>query len=310
MKKLILSITALCAVYLSNAQSPAPVPNGGMETWGQNATLNEPQEPTGWVSANVFCSALLGGTANPVSVTQLTPAFTGSFSAQIKTVHLTTNPAYPSLSDTLGVLVLGAIKPATPYLVSGAPYTSKPLTFSFESMYTPMGTDSAYFTISLTKWTGTSRTIVTSNAAQILPSATWTSNTVTLNYLNTTTIPDTLIINFTASSYKRGNARPGSVLDLDALAFSGINGIAEYSNNVSFNAYPNPANSILNLVTDARQIESVNVYDITGKSVDAIKITADHTQLNTSAYASGLYFYSAVSKSGEAVARGKFTVSR
>jgi hypothetical protein len=309
MKKLLLPLAVLAAAFSINAQTqPA---NGGMETWG--ATYSEPQEPTNWVSANILASPLLTApnpNNNPTSVTQYTPAFAGSFSAQIKTVVLTYNPAYPSLPDTMGALILGAVTTSTPYLLAGHPYTDRPNTFMFESMYTPVSDDSAWVYVQLSKWSGSSRTIIAQNIANIPVSGSFSAQSFVLSYLDMTTVPDTLQISFYSSKARRHGMRPGSILVVDGIGFSGFMGINEYKNDVKFNTYPNPAGAVLNISTDSRKVDVLNIYDITGKAVDAFAVTADRTQLNTGSYAPGMYFYCAANKAGEIVARGKFNVTR
>ncbi len=316
MKKLILSMTVFAAVYTINAQTQPP--NAGMENWS-SSPLNEPKDPTGWVSENVLASALLTFPAtntNPTSVTQdnVAPApFAGSFSAKIVTVVTTTNPGYPSIPDTSGSLFLGSVSTTSPYVFPGLAYTDKPMTFSFQSAYVPSGADVASVSVRLTKWntatTPASRTTISQDLVVIPASATFMPNSFNLTYLNTTTFPDTLQIMFNACG-TRNMAKPGSTLIIDQLAFTGISGIQEYKNNVRFSTYPNPANSILNLVTDSKQVENLSVYDITGRVIETMKITSDRTVLNTSSYTAGIYFYSAVNNQGEIVARGKFNVIR
>jgi hypothetical protein len=315
MKKSILTLAALGVACMIQAQTPAQPPNAGMETWG--SALNEPKEPTGWVSENALASPVLtfpNPNPNPTSVTQdnTAPApFAGLYSAKITTVVVTTNPGYPTIPDTVGYLILGSVKTSPPYLIPGAPYTSKPLTFTFESMYTPVGGDAAGVSVQLSKWDATttppSRIVIATAVSVIAPSSVFTLNSLNLTYLNQTAVPDTLQLSFSSSATRSG-ARPGSELVLDGLAFTGINGIQEYKNAVSFNAYPNPASSEINLVTSSKEVSLVNVYDITGRELEALKITSDHTVLNTASYTTGIYFYSATNSKGEILARGKFNV--
>jgi hypothetical protein len=315
MKKSILTLAAIGVAYILQAQTPAQPPNAGMEQWG--SALNEPKEPTSWVSENALASPLLtfpNPNPNPTSVTQdnTAPApFAGVYSAKITTVVVTSNPGYPTIPDTVGYLILGSVKTSAPFLIPGAPYTSKPLTFSFESMYSPVGGDASGVSVQLSKWdpttTPASRIIIATAVSVIAPSSTFTLNNLNLTYLNQTAVPDTLQLSFSSSATRSG-ARPGSALVLDGLAFTGINGIQEYKNSVSFSAYPNPANSEINLVTSSKEVSLVNVYDITGRQIEALKITSDRTLLNTSSYTTGIYFYSASNNKGEIMARGKFNV--
>ncbi|HXC05329.1 MAG TPA: T9SS type A sorting domain-containing protein [Bacteroidia bacterium] len=313
MKKGVLSILILGIAVLAKAQSPAAQPpNAGMEVWGSNPTLNEPQEPTGWVSENVFCSAFIGPT-NPVSVTQYAPAFAGSHAAQIKTVVIpppsSNNPAYPTIPDTVGELVLGTVQISSPYLLAGAAYTDKPMTFTFQSKYTAVGLDSAYVVIRLSQYSGGVRNIIALNAVNIPPSAAYTAQSFNLTYFNSGIFPDSLAIAF-YSSYHRKDARANSVLVIDSLHFSGTVGIEEYQNLVHFNTYPNPAHSVLNITTDAKLVDHVSVCDLSGRLVENVRISSDYTVLNTSNYPAGMYMYNAINKEGVIQARGKFSVTK
>jgi hypothetical protein len=314
MKKTILTFIALGAVYLVQAQTPTQPPTAGMETWASDPTFREPKDPVGWVSTNALASPLLtfpNPNPNPTSVTQdsVTP-FSGKYSAKITSVKMTTNPAYPSVPDTVGNLLLGSIKASAPFLISGIPYTDKPVSFSFQYKYAPVGPDAAGVFVQLSKWSTVApagRIIIASGVAPLPATSTYSPISFSLNYLNTTTFPDTLQIAY-SSSYVRANARPGSVLEVDGLAFTGISGIQEYKNTVRFSAYPNPANAEINLLTDSKEVSLVSICDITGRQIDAIKVISDHTVLNTGSYTNGIYIYSAMNAKGEIIARGKFNV--
>jgi hypothetical protein len=315
MKKILLSITALSTAFLVSAQAPMVVPNGTMEAW--SSAIGEPQGPTSWVTANVFAAPAISA-SNPTSCTQYTPPFSGTFAAQIKTVVLTTNPAYPGIPDTAGVMMLGKVVFTTPYLLAGVPYTDRPNALSFASIYTPVGADSAFVAVSLTKWDAVNavRKVIAQNYNDIGPSTGYNFQSISLTYVDMVTIPDTLQLAFYSSFASSGSkairakARPGSTLVVDGVTLSGFMGIQEYKNVVSVSSYPNPASTVLNLVTDSRKVDFLNVYDITGQLVDKLAISNDHTLLNTAVYSPGIYIYCAVNRGGETLARGKFNVAR
>lgn len=82
------------------------------------------------------------------------------------------------------------------------------------------------------------------------------------------------------------------------------------SQSITIQLYPNPANSLVNLVTEnAPSANLVSVFDITGKLVEKQYLIEGKVKLNTSEYQSGLYIYSISSKSGETLKTGKFTVT-
>jgi hypothetical protein len=82
------------------------------------------------------------------------------------------------------------------------------------------------------------------------------------------------------------------------------------SQSITIQLYPNPASSIVNLVTEnAPSANLVSVFDITGKLVEKQFLIEGKVKFNTSDYQSGLYIYSISSKTGETLKTGKFTVS-
>lgn len=82
------------------------------------------------------------------------------------------------------------------------------------------------------------------------------------------------------------------------------------SQSIIIQLYPNPANSVVNLVTEnAPSANLVSVFDITGKLIERQQLTEGKVKFNTSDYQSGLYIYSISSKTGETLKTGKFTVS-
>lgn len=304
MKKIALSLIA--AGFATCAMAQMQPPNAGMEAWSQ--VVNEPQDPTGWISANVF---YLFSSTNPTSVVQAgTPDnYQGTYSAKITTVKLASNPAPGTIPDTIGYLLNGSVTFTSPYLHPGSPYTSRPQTLAFASKYMPVGGDSAYVDVILTKWTGTSRTIISTTHHGILNNPAYVVQNVTLNYQNAVLFPDTMTITFNASGGLTHH-HLGSVLYVDALAFSGSNGIEEYANSVGFSVYPNPAVSEITLMTDARKVSVVTISDMAGRVIESLKVTNDRTHVMTDTYSKGMYIYQALNSQGDLVARGKFSVVR
>jgi hypothetical protein len=305
MKKLLFTLFALGTVAYANAQ--AQPPNPGMEAW--SSVFTEPQDPTNWISANVF---YVYSSTNPTSVFQApTPNnYQGTYSAKITTVKLASNPAPGNIPDTIGYLLNGTVGFSSPYLKPGSPYVSRPQTLTFAAKYTPaVAGDSAYVDVALTKWNGSSRTTIASNHQGIITSATYIVQNVSINYQSATLFPDTMIITFNSSGGLH-NHHLGSALWVDALAFSGTNGIEEYTNAVGFSTFPNPAVSEMTILTEAKKVSFVNVYDMTGRQIEVIKVTGDHTTVNTESYNKGMYIYQAMNSEGAIMARGKFNVVR
>ncbi|MCW3103091.1 MAG: hypothetical protein JWO09_1531 [Bacteroidetes bacterium] len=87
-------------------------------------------------------------------------------------------------------------------------------------------------------------------------------------------------------------------------------GINEYTSAMSVDVYPNPAQEAVNFMVDSRLAASVQIFDITGRKVDAFGITSDLTTINTSAYANGTYTYVVSGKDAAVLTRGKFSVAK
>jgi hypothetical protein len=310
MKKQLLTVLAAASVSLT-AMAQAYIPNAGFETWG--STAGEDQQPTGWISYNVFTFSLIDVTnQNPTSVTQATgvDAYQGTYSAKITTGTLVNNPDAANIPNTAGVLMTGAVQFNSPYMRSGYGTNQRPQMFSYACKYTPVSGDSAYALVVLTHWNGSGRDTIAAGL-DYLPTAvaSYTVRNITLTYnaAFSNAQPDTCLILFSASATA---AHDGSTLYVDALSFTGYVGIDEASASNGVDVYPNPASTLVNFdVTDA-DAAMVAVYDMTGREVKRVNIFNKKGSLDASAMASGMYTYSILNDKGAVVSRGKFTVGQ
>jgi len=94
---------------------------------------------------------------------------------------------------------------------------------------------------------------------------------------------------------------------LPSLPTVGINEATEVS---AVNVYPNPAQNVVTFLVDATKAQSIQVYDITGKVIDAYPVSVNNPQIDLTSFASGIYSYSVVGKNGVVLNRGKFTVAK
>lgn len=85
-------------------------------------------------------------------------------------------------------------------------------------------------------------------------------------------------------------------------------GINELENNDVARVYPNPAKTLLTMQFSSVQTGYAIVLDVTGKQMDKIDINNSKAELNTSAYANGLYLYQVFDKQGTVMCNGKFSV--
>jgi hypothetical protein len=166
------------------------------------------------------------GGPGPVTCDTVLDCMQGKYAARVtsKNFHLMEGvdifiPGY------IGASVLD-IPNATIHL--GKPYTLKPLKLQGYYKYAPVGSDSALIQVALTRWnTGTNSrdTIVNDLIVVKNPVSSYLFLDHTLNYVNTTLTPDTLVLIFAASGGIDFNdlqgcaGEIGSVLWVDDLKF-------------------------------------------------------------------------------------------
>jgi hypothetical protein len=96
------------------------------------------------------------------------------------------------------------------------------------------------------------------------------------------------------------NTAVTSIVLLSSIAASGIQ--------TPISVYPNPASSSITIAVDKSMIGSnAIITDITGRKMAAVQLSTQHSQLNTSYFASGVYFVK-VQLPDETVAVRKFMV--
>lgn len=310
MKKILLSTIAVAALAVAgNAQ--AYIPNSGFESWGNS--FGEDQQPSSWISYNVFTSPLVpGGSSNPTSVTQAgTPDnYQGNYSARIETVTLVSNPDTTNIPATAGALFTGSIALASPYMFPGYGSQQRPQSMSYACKYTPMSGDSAFALVAVTHWNGATRDTI-AFGYDIFSTAitTYQVRNITLVYdpTYTNTIPDSIVVMFSSSSLI--NPQPGSVLFVDALAFSGYVGINENTQLNGVSVYPNPASTFTQFEVTADNAEQVVVYDMTGREVARENFYGKTARVHSAELANGSYTYSVVGEGNEVITRGQFAVA-
>ncbi len=73
-------------------------------------------------------------------------------------------------------------------------------------------------------------------------------------------------------------------------------------------AYPNPATSQISFRYSAQNAQNIFVYDMAGRQIGQAEMKSGMATLNTSAFASGIYFYHVTDKSGNVLDNGKFSI--
>ncbi|MDF2437458.1 MAG: hypothetical protein K0Q95_1834 [Bacteroidota bacterium] len=302
MKKLLLSIcSAMILVSAGNAQAPSY----NMESW-QNVQFGTVQDPVGWASFNILVA---GGMQQSVYKETTPPLFQGTASAKIVTREIT-GVAVPGY-DTVGLLILGKITAFPSQSIKyGINYTGRPATVNFATQYVPVGLDTGWVLVQLTKWNSTNGradTIASGKFQTSTNSTVWTQRVVNMNYVSNTISPDTLKIYCSSSSLHR--PKLGSTLWVDDFTFNGwvsTNDIDGVINNVS--VFPNPANNSLSLECSVDS-KFVEVSDIAGRKVGTYQMNGNKTVINTSEFSKGLYIYQVTDSNNKVLNRGKFEVA-
>ena len=315
MKKIALSLFSFIAVSSAFAQ----IPNNGMESWG--STIGQPQEPMSYVSANVLVNFLLPG--NVTSVTQGTgaDAHSGTYSAKITTVKVTSNPSPGQFPDTLGILLLGVVNITPLGLKAGTPWTTRLSSVDFFYKYTSVNNDNGAMIGYLTKWNGVTRDTIAA-AAYPINSTTSTFSQASAPFLYDgafpgTTMPDSLHVYFLSSArpwlnsaFVPNPAQVGSILWIDDATVTTVGLKETFKLGTQAKIYPNPSTNYFNISVANEDAVIAEIFDVTGKKITSATMFDSKVRINTENLNEGLYIYSVKDKNNKVIATGKINVSK
>ncbi|RYD77951.1 MAG: T9SS type A sorting domain-containing protein [Sphingobacteriales bacterium] len=306
-KVLLVLIAAACSIFTAQAQTPSPIPNGGLENW--EGTGNN-MKPVGW-------DTLSGKTSRMSQVTY-------TINGQNKTVMAKQGTYFAAVStDTFrqdGQLF------ANPGVAGPRfPYTSRPNYYSMQFGYlTGLSTERFFILINLTKWnTTTDRrdTILTKvaflNQTGAFEPFRLLSVKLTDDYISTDA-PDTASIYFISAGGPQYGI--GTTLLIDDMRFSngdpiGVQETADGSTMKSaVNVYPNPMSQFTNInysVSERANVKLV-ITDITGREVSnlvsEIKAAGNYTEkFDRNGLKAGVYLYRL--QAGSQVKTGKIIIA-
>ncbi len=287
-------------ISISKAQ-----PNGGFEDWTNEFSYENPDH---WQTFN-FLSLL--SPPNPLSAFKAVgiDKHSGNYALKIKTVFLNNKPSQIVIGDSAGAIFTGKINYSPPSRTYGFPYTGRPENLEFWFKYAPIGTDAAGAGIMLLKWNGSGHDTIATGAVGLLATSTYTLSQAPLQY-NTTGLPDTAIIIFTASN-DSVLARVGSTLFIDDVLFTGWVGVDEQKlNSDNVKIFPNPATDNVTILVEIKDADNVRIFDASGKSAGIYKIQNYATNVNTSLFAAGIYCFEIRNKKNKIITTGKFNVTK
>ncbi len=276
-------------------------PNGGFENW---SNVNGYQDPDNWQTLN-FLSLF----SNPISAFKATgiDKHSGNYALKIKSIYLNNNPVSQAIPDTIGNVFTGKIIQSPPSIKLGIPYTGRPEKLEFWSKYIPVGADRGEVSIRLQKWSGTSSDTIAYGSIIVDNNSSYSLSQINLDYYSTA-LPDTVVITF-ASSYRTSEARVGSTLFIDDVAFTGWVGIDQpVQNTDKVKIFPNPARNNLSINVYIEEAENIQVLDALGKVAGVCKIQNYNASINTGTLAEGNYFFEIRDKQNRTLTKGKFNV--
>lgn len=291
MKKIVLAFAAaLVGIGFGYSQS---IPNAGFETWNNVGTY---EDPDNWVTINLFSAFGL-----PVTVSKSVDAHSGTYAVLMETVEGTGGDTLPGfiMSGTGNFLSS----------VQAVAFSARPARMQFYYKGGPATNDTAYVGLSLTKWdSGTNQQIQVGVAGYEVTSVAnnYTLVDLTIDYA-TTDVPDTIMV-FATSSNSAVNI-PGSNLYLDDVSFvmSGV-GLTETHPNQSL-VFPNPANETLSIRLNGIEANSIEIFDMYGRSVQEIEFNALTSDISIKHLKAGNYSYR-LKNNTVPVSVGKFAILR
>lgn len=285
MKTTLLFLLAAAGLpLLAQAQTPAPLVNGNLETW---SARNGVEAPTGWLTIDdALADAGFPPLLAPRTVTKSSDAHGGSFAAQLQNVELALRPGttarrLPVLrgmpqrmlvhrrdeaeADLPGLLLKGSINEDGDLV--GMPYTGRPASLRFWYKLTgpSAAADSAFAGMVLTR-----ESEELADAGVVLdPQSTYTLVDIPLTY-RSAQMPDSIQLLISAGN--AGRVSTTSRLFVDDVQLVGtITGTSSAAAAAALLVYPNPSTSgefsLASLTNASLSTAPFTVTDATGRLV-------------------------------------------
>ena len=254
MKKFIVLLALTPLFYVAKGQDT--ITNPGFERW---TNFGSYEDPDTWKTLNPLTSVVGAVVAYKATGAD---AHSGSNAIKLVTKTVLGNPT-PSLVTT------GTVNVQQQSVDGGAPISARPLFFTGWYKYAPQNGDTASFSITLTKWNGTSRDVVGEGGLYVnTAAASYTSFSIPISYA-LPDVPDTVQIIMVSSS----NAAPqlNSILFIDDVDFDFSTGIMD-SKVEGLNLYPNPANGVATLQFNLEGTQGIDItiLNAMGQNVKSI----------------------------------------
>lgn len=287
--KLTTTIVAFAVAGTTFGQQ-AEIVNGfdGFETW-VNAEVGELPQYWDGFNKNVEFNGTVVGTVECVSKNATDP-YEGLFSAQLTSTSIMGGPAVPGIMTVGDFMVDWTAQDGD--VVGGETYTQMPMELNGQFKYSPNGVDTGFVSV----WFLENGVEVGGGRFEFTESTGgWNSFTVSINY-DQGAAPDSMNLMFSSSQSDPSAIPAGSVLEIDAIAFSAFVNLNELEGN-GLQCTPNPTTDFISIALKTPIQGQLKVVSVSGEEVLSASMCGSTMDLDVSHLPSGSYL---VTISGEA----------
>ena len=318
MKKLF-TLALIAAGFSANAQ----ISNAGMENWHtlQSVGVNL-EAPDGWYGSDSLVIWKEDDSLGFVVTGQqifMEPGIVnnGSFSARLETTEALTFKI-PALMANAKMHLSSSFdinNPMASFQFSGGMPVTQRIEFVYAWLqYTsmdPLDDETAVFAANayLTGiGQGGTDSLVGTGFVNVAENTSFEHKGIHLNYVNSTVVPDKLIIMFVSSDVTTGNAIDGSSLYVDDVSMSTVHVKNTAASSHTVKCFPNPATDVLNLLSATNDRLSLTIYSITGQEV-LQQYFIGNGRADISRLSRGLYYYQVSNAEGVTVKQEKLVIN-
>ena len=316
MKKLI-TLAAIFFYASGNAQTL----HGDMETWRNYSVPASPgsmlQSPVYWNAADSMTFSANGFFTSAVFTRQVYPttdAHTGSTAAKLVTRKEDTLQMLSALLTNADIALDFAAFMAgdaahSLILSGGAPITSRVPAVTAWVKYYPTGTDSGFVLVDAVK-SGASASggdsVIGYGRAYVTGLCnTYTLLTANINYTDASSVPDLLRVIVTSSGRAPQDTSTLYVDDVNIVTPSSIENVHQNK----YAVYPVPASDHIAFHTANNGSFGLTIFSTDGRTIGQYQLSSDE-EVNVSALASGVYYYTITTDNAADPERGKFILNK
>lgn len=247
----------------------AQVPNSGFENWVNDIDGN--YNPEFWTTSN---------STPDTSVRPYTPAYAGNFSMQVSSLPVGG----------------GFVIPGMAYINYTSHQRPTQMTICMRSTVANSDQILVYYS----SWRNDTMIAAVGNCTFHIDSTMSQFHCLTfpITYTRDVMIPDTAQVMILAGYLS--SAQAGTSVIVDEIILSGDdNGISETSTDNAIELFLNTENNQISIYSMQSILSSIDIYDITGRTVYAEKTNLNFEKLSLNSFASGIYFVKVQLKDGE-----------